>query len=475
MVSVINCCVNIFASRTSTDSNSDPSESFVFGMLSADWSTSGLDGNKENVPNGGHFGLVNCTKTLRLWDTYMAYYPDRTFNLERALSLDPRDSRSYLIIMDKQTRTKRLAIIDSLTNETPSNIEAANELLGELRHTYILPILYLDIFAGQLATIVVPLTTEGTLAQLVQNMRQQVDLCSQATPTSTMVRSSFMSTSLIAPITGSLVNLYSIHERQVRTLARQVLEAIVFLHDRGFRPFGQFCSGDVMIQNGTARLSGVERVLLRTKGPNKCPMMDEFEVRHARSIDTICFGHLFWELINGLKLDTLRPSSSHLTVFQPWPILVETLQKIFAMEERYEQSNHHKYPQIEEIMTYKIFAVDLREMPADYNRVFVATKLSPEAEQLAQQIGLKRQMDPRLRKRSSFELFFTPPTTPSMFRKATPVKHSDSYDFPEFGSSRIKKKASNQVKTNVDHRGRLKTQMNAYGDIRVFAKFRRPP
>lgn len=40
---------------------------------------------------------------------------------------------------------------------------------------------------------------------------------------------------------------------QVQRLGRQILEALLFLQERGFPPFGHLHSGNVIIQNGVAR------------------------------------------------------------------------------------------------------------------------------------------------------------------------------------------------------------------------------
>jgi len=40
---------------------------------------------------------------------------------------------------------------------------------------------------------------------------------------------------------------------QVQRLGRQILEALLFLQEKGFPPFGHLHSGNVIIQNGVAR------------------------------------------------------------------------------------------------------------------------------------------------------------------------------------------------------------------------------
>lgn len=122
-------------------------------------------------------------------------------------------------------------------------------------------------------------------------------------------------------------------------------------------------------------------------------------------------------------------------------------------------------------MAYKVFAVDLREMPAHFNRVYKEVEFSSAATQLIKNIGLNLQPDPRLIERSSFEIYFTPPSTPGADKRtvAAAAPYNDDYDWPELVSSKRKK-----INKDLDTRGRsLKT--NVYSDIRVFTKFQRRP
>lgn len=107
---------------------------------------------------------------------------------------------------------------------TPPSARAAGELLAELRHAFVLPILALDVF-GAHALAVLPFSAEGTLHQLIARLKREVNALLPATPAATMVRSSFMSTSLVSPLNPSLVSIYSLHEQAVRKFARQVSAA----------------------------------------------------------------------------------------------------------------------------------------------------------------------------------------------------------------------------------------------------------
>lgn len=110
-------------------------------------------------------------------------------------------------------------------------------------------------------------------------------------------------------------------------------------------------------------------------------------------------------------------------------------------------------------MAYKIFAVDLREMPAHFNRLYKEVHFSAQARQLVHEIGLQLQPDPRLAGHNSFDIYFTPPTTPNADKKVT---IESDYDWPEISSRRA---------VAVDKSG---TTGKSQTTIKLFTKFRKP-
>lgn len=75
---------------------------------------------------------------------------------------------------------------------------------------------------------------------------------------------------------------------QVQRMGRQILEALVFLKERGFPMVTHLHSSNVVIQNGVARLAGLENTLLGFT--SRIHPIVTSRLTHATSIDIICFG-----------------------------------------------------------------------------------------------------------------------------------------------------------------------------------------
>lgn len=71
-------------------------------------------------------------------------------------------------------------------------------------------------------------------------------------------------------------------------MGRQILEALVFLKERGFPTVTHLHSGNVVVQNGVARLAGLENTLLGFT--SRTHTIITSRLAHYNSMDTICFG-----------------------------------------------------------------------------------------------------------------------------------------------------------------------------------------
>jgi hypothetical protein len=82
---------------------------------------------------------------------------------------------------------------------------------------------------------------------------------------------------------------------QVQRLGRQILEALVFLKERGFPPCCHLHTGNIILQNGVARLSGLENALMGYTSRIQ-PMIckSHHVIADSTSTDIICFGR--WTL-----------------------------------------------------------------------------------------------------------------------------------------------------------------------------------
>lgn len=80
---------------------------------------------------------------------------------------------------------------------------------------------------------------------------------------------------------------------QVQRMGRQVLEALLFLKDRDFPTVAHLHSGNVIVQNGVARLAALENSLLGFTSrvhPVIASRLHGKSHLAPESIDTVCFG-----------------------------------------------------------------------------------------------------------------------------------------------------------------------------------------
>lgn len=71
-------------------------------------------------------------------------------------------------------------------------------------------------------------------------------------------------------------------------MGRQMLEALIFLRERGFPTVTHLHSGNVVIQNGVARLAGLENSLLGFT--SRIHPVVTTRALDGNSTDSICFG-----------------------------------------------------------------------------------------------------------------------------------------------------------------------------------------
>lgn len=129
---------------------------------------------------------------------------------------------------------------------------------------------------------------------------------------------------------------------QVQCLGRQILEALLFLRNRHFPSFYYLHSGNVIIQNGVARLAGLENALL-----NLTP-------RAPYAPETQAFGYLLFEMTTGYELCT-PPTPAHLQLeLERAPKVADILEIIFQQQ---------RPLNLEELIYCELFrGVELREL-----------------------------------------------------------------------------------------------------------------
>ncbi|XP_056303514.1 PX domain-containing protein kinase-like protein isoform X4 [Danio aesculapii] len=116
--------------------------------------------------------------------------------------------------------------------------------------------------------------------------------------------------------------------QQIRTFGRQILEALKFLHDKGF-PYGHLHASNVLIDENTCKLLDVENSLLGLPSYYR-PYVTQFrKINTTESIDVYSFGHLLYEMTYGRPPDAVPVDQCPPA---PFSSVVSVLQSILSTE-----------------------------------------------------------------------------------------------------------------------------------------------
>uniref|UniRef100_A0A336KBP1 CSON006281 protein n=1 Tax=Culicoides sonorensis TaxID=179676 RepID=A0A336KBP1_CULSO len=260
-------------------------------------------------------------------------------------NIGSRHNKNWFLLNDSTTRTDRLMTLitippDSIALEELPSSEcpkgALMELLGSLQHPYIYPILdlgFLNTDTHHYACLVMPFNPRGSLKDLIYK-----------TLWSEPYNKKYTKKPGCLPL------------GQVQRLGRQILEALLFLRERGISTHGHLHSGNVIIQNGVARLTGVENNLLGLSSRVNAILWSSNCTSELENIDIICFGNILYEMCTGTELKG-KPPEGHLYLdLERYPQVAEIMSMIFY-------SVDGRYPKLEEVVMCDIFRnIDLREM-----------------------------------------------------------------------------------------------------------------
>ncbi|XP_048505448.1 slowpoke-binding protein isoform X3 [Athalia rosae] len=299
------------------------------------------------------------------------------YNLTKQLNnVGSRVDKHWFAIRDNSLKADRLLTLAPLSRNCPINIcssvkETLNHLFRALQHPYICPVLDLDFneFEGRNYVILVQPINQGSLKDLIYGIERNCwnEDWSQK----------YVTRGKGLPLP------------QVQRLGRQILEALVFLKERGFPTVTHLHSGNVIVQNGVARLAGLENTLLGFTS-RIYPVVTS-RSSHLNYIDTICFGHVLFEMCAGYELCSFKPMETHLSDITKYPQIIEILELIFEQQEA-------QYPTVEELLLHDLFRnIDLREMRSAPVTMFRPT-LSPPVVNLLD--GIKRKNGNKSRHRS---------------------------------------------------------------------------
>ncbi|XP_013179810.1 PREDICTED: slowpoke-binding protein [Papilio xuthus] len=300
-------------------------------------------------------------------------YLSQTSRYELKSQLGAIGSRPYkhwFIIYDNSTKTDRLLSLVPLTSKCP--LEGSErcrqltcELFRALHHPYVLPALDMRLASGHALTIT-PLNPRGTLKDLIYKSPWNEEYCKK-------------------------YNQFGVGlpAWQVATFGRQILEGLLFLKDKGFPPFRHLHTGNVVVQNGVARISGLENTLIGALP--RCPLL---VVAAPELAEVLSLGHVLFEMCAGQDtnmalLDDLAPL---------YPHAVELIDQIFGA----------RTPALHELLVCELFRkIDLREMKGSCLPNF-SQRLSRSCLNLLSEVA-RRQAGQGARARSGPASPLTPP------------------------------------------------------------------
>ncbi|KRJ97354.1 serine-rich adhesin for platelets isoform X4 [Drosophila yakuba] len=259
-----------------------------------------------------------------------------------------RHGKNWFLVTDASVRTDRLQTLLPLPpdcvafEDLPPNESAREilmELLGSLHHPYIYPVLDLGFLRNSsynYACLVTPFNSRGSLKDLIYKAQWNEPWTRKYT----------------RKPNGLPVS-------QVQRLGRQILEALLFLKERGFPLHGHLHSGNVILQNGAARLSGLENGLLGLSSRINAVMWSR-SVTEIENVDIVCFGHLLYEMCTGQELTTPKPSMRVLEMeLQHYPQIGQILEILGLIFE----PPSGVCPSVEDLVLCDLFrSIDLREL-----------------------------------------------------------------------------------------------------------------
>ncbi|XP_020294154.1 slowpoke-binding protein isoform X1 [Pseudomyrmex gracilis] len=282
-------------------------------------------------------------------------------------NIGSRVDKYWFMVRDTSLKTDRLLTLVPLSRNCPlttcpSTKDILNNLFLALQHPYVCPVFHVDFleYEDQIYIVLMQPINQGSLKDLIYGIERNC-------------WNEDWSHKYAARGKGLTLP-------QVQRMGRQILEALMFLKERGFPIVTHLHSGNVVIQNGVARLAGLENTLLGFT--SRIHPVVTSRLTHTTSIDIICFGHMLFEMCAGYELLTFRPSTVQLSDIEMYPQVVRFLELIFT-----EVENH--FVSIEELLIHDLFRnIDLREIRCAAVTVFRPT-LTPSIMNLLDSI--KRQ------------------------------------------------------------------------------------
>ncbi|XP_047992487.1 slowpoke-binding protein isoform X2 [Leguminivora glycinivorella] len=236
-------------------------------------------------------------------------------------TIGSRPNKYWFAVHDNSIKTDRLLSLMPLPSKCPVEFNERSrslivELFRSVHHPYIYPVLDLEAFSGHALTVM-PFNARGSLKDLIYKSTWNEEYCRKYDSGGT-----------------------GLPAWQVARFGRQILEGLTFLREKGFPPFRHLHTGNVMVQNGVARICALENTLIGASP--RIPAT-------AEHVEALSFGRVLYEMCAGADLDLsllpdLMPNYLH---------IVEMIEMIFGP----------RTPTLHELLLCEVFRkIDLREM-----------------------------------------------------------------------------------------------------------------
>ncbi|KAH9508048.1 hypothetical protein Btru_052700 [Bulinus truncatus] len=265
---------------------------------------------------------MNCQYYLRSHPNYKT--------VKQLNELGSRIDKHWFIVVDVRANQERMLSCVPYNSKmsvpfTKATCKTMKDLFTLLQHPHILQVLDFDFAVEQnLVFVVQPIAIQGSLKDLIYQCRY----------------------------TESWYNKYS-HKHKglslenIQVYGKQILSGMLYLEEKGFPPNGNIQSGNILMVEGICRLAGYENSFLANTSRVYTLVKKKLKDDNKHALDSLCFGHLLYEMAFGCELQSAHPEPQHL-VGQAHPRVVEVLNFIFENETQ-------KYPTVKEINLHPFF------------------------------------------------------------------------------------------------------------------------
>ncbi|GFQ70572.1 slowpoke-binding protein [Trichonephila clavata] len=284
--------------------------------------------------------------------------------LQHLPDMGSRLDKNWFLVRDSTTKTERLLTMTPMSETCPIKYTAETrqvllDLFLALQHPYIYPVLDIDrkiVMEQEYVIAVLPFNDEGSLKDVIYQSHCQDDW---------KEKYHFQG--------------YGLSSSQIQRLGCQILEALLFLKDQRFPPFLHLHSGNIIVQNGVARISGLENTLFGYSSRSHL-FIPKRIYDNKEAVEMICFGHLLFEMATGYELTSSHPSEKNYKDVENKPLVVDVLKFIF-------EQGRYRYPTLQQVASLDFFRhIDLRELRSLMPVPSIKAKLSPAARSILKEV-----------------------------------------------------------------------------------------